>query len=340
VPSPMHVHALTTDRGGCFHYRIRQPLTEMRKYGHWTSWGGGCDQETWDRADVLVSQYLHLPTTVDIWKQSYEIGKKLMVWEADDDIFAVHNQPAHGNAYDDPETLPRMLDMIQHSHLVTTTTEALANVYRKVHPNVVVLPNCVPDWLPNYAPLAAKVPEPQVVLGYTGSASHFEDFTEWAPTLDRWMRRNSHRTLLRFYGHNKRPIGMPLTYRCETHKWVRQTSDYLKSLSMDVGVAFVKDTPFNRVKSGIKAQEYAAIGVPSVCTDAQQYRDVVVNGVTGFLVQTQGQWIQAFQELWDDPGRRQEMGIAAWEYARENFVQSKHVNKWIDAYRTGLEGLR
>jgi hypothetical protein len=52
--SQLRVHALTVDRGGCFYYRVKQPLQALRMLGHWTSWGSGVDFETWDRSNVLV----------------------------------------------------------------------------------------------------------------------------------------------------------------------------------------------------------------------------------------------------------------------------------------------
>lgn len=326
----MRVHAFTTDRGGCFHYRIRQPLTYLRKLGHWTSWGSGVDFETWDRATVLVNQFLHLPETRDNWVRWCEEGEKLCVWEADDDITCATDSPHHGNAYDDPETLPRMTRMIEASHLVTTTTEALAGVYRKFNPNVVVLPNVVPDWLVD-VPMAPEGNEP-LVMGYTGSASHLNDYLEWSPVLEAWMRRNSPRTVLRYWGLSSRPEGMPRSWVAEVNPWVKQTDEYLRGLRMDVGVAPLLDTVFNRGKSGIKAVEYAALGIPAVVADLKQYRDVVVPGETGFLARSKKEWLDALNALWDDKALRARMGLVAREHVRHNFLASHAAPEWERAY--------
>jgi len=331
----VHIHALTLDRGGCFHYRIRQPLTALRDLGHTTSWGSGVDFETWDRANVIIGQYLHDQRTADDWCRWAEDPTKLLVWEADDDIFSVHNVTAHGNAYDDPATLPRMVRMLETAHLVTVTTETLADVYRPYNPHVVVLPNCVPDWLTEIDPLHYRYPKlDDFTIGYTGSASHYEDFLEWTPILNNWMRFNSHRTRLKLFGHNGRPTGAPLSYRIETTPWQKDTATYLRSLNgaMDVGVAFLNDTEFNAGKSPIKAMEYAALGIPCVATDHPIYRDVIIDGVTGFLCKTSQQWHQALRRLADDIPLRMIMGQNARYHAEAEFKQSQWAPAWEDAY--------
>lgn len=332
----MHIHALTVDRGGCFHYRIRQPLTELRKRGHWTSWGSGVDFETWDRATVIVQQLLNFPQTADDWVRWCEAGDKLCVAEFDDDVTAVHRSPHHGSAYDDPETVPRMRRMVEAAHLVTVTTEALAAVYRPWNPHVVVLPNAVPDWLTTTPP--APENGRRLVLGYTGSASHLDDYQEWsAQVLGRWMAHRGDATVLRYYGLASRPLGMPLSWVSDVRPWQKQTDAYLASLRMDVGMAPLLDTPFNAGKSPIKALEYAAIGVPAVVTDHPVYRPVVEPGITGFLCRTPGEWIRALSQLWDDPSLRHRMGTAARERARALHTQSRGIVEWERAYREAGE---
>jgi glycosyltransferase involved in cell wall biosynthesis len=335
----MRIHALTTDRGGCFHYRVRQPLTALRDLGHWTSWGSGIDLETFERADVLVNQLLHYPETTDSWVRWCESGEKLCVWEADDDIFTVHTSPHHGSAYDRPDTIPRMKRMIAASHLVTVTTPELAEVYRPFNPHVVVIPNAVPDWLTKL-PVARTndTRRGRLVLGYTGSPSHASDYEEWsADVLVRHMRRHLDRTLLRYYGLSGRPLGLPAVWPADVRPWERQTSAYLRALSMDVGIAPLADTAFNRGKSGVKALEYGALGIPAVVQDVPQYRATVLDGQTGFLASTPAQWLAAMDELWRDPARRIEVGSAAREYVRENHTMSVIAPMYESAFRSAAE---
>lgn len=329
----MRIHGLSVDRGGCFHYRIRQPLTSLRELGHITSWGSGVDVETWAAADVLVTQYINMRESVDRWIEWARRGDKLCVWDADDDIFRTDQVIGRGTAYDDSGTLPRMAEAIAASHVVTVTTPALADVYRAYNPNVVVLPNCVPDWL-----LCHDMPAgDRFSLAYSCSPSHTVDLQDFAPTLQRFMQRNPG-VELRFYGPAARPVGVPLSWRIKAFGWEKQTDAYLRSLSGDVGIAPLADISFNYGKSGIKAQEYQALGIVPVVADFPQYRDVVVNGRTGFLCRTPAQWLDSLQRLYSRPQLRREMSAQAREHAR-SFAQSRWANLWDETYRKGLSTL-
>lgn len=331
----MFIHALTVDRGGCFYYRIRQPLEYLRARGHWTSWGSGIDFETWDRADVLINQLLHYPETAENWVRWCEAGEKLCVWEADDDIFTVHKHPGHGNAYDDPETLPRMIRMIEASHLVTTTTEALARVYRKHNDHVVVLPNTIPDWMVDLP--VGRVDGGRFVLGYTGSPSHMYDYESFGRVLERFVPRRAASTVLRYYGADRRPVGLPPHWVTDVRGWTKLTEEYLRSLRMDVGVAPLLDTKFNRGKSGIKALEYGALGIPAVCADMPQYRNVVRPGQTGFLCRTTKSWVNVLESLAQDPHLVATVGDEARRHVAENHLASQAAPRREQAYREAAE---
>lgn len=332
----MHIHALTVDRGGCFYYRIRQPLTELRKLGHWTSWGSGMDRETYERADVVINQLLHHPETTSNWLRWCEEGKKLCVWEVDDDVFTVHTSPHHGNAYDNPETLDRMRAMIRASHLVTVTTPALAEVYRPLNPHVVVLPNAVPDWLPELRGRLNDSDTGRLALGYTGSPSHLHDYEEWSPVLVPHQRRWLHRTQLRYYGLSSRPEGLPTAWPARVVGWHHDTPAYLRSVVMDVGIAPLSDTQFNRGKSPVKWLEYAALGIPAVVQDHPVYRGTVPLDA-GFMARTQREWVEGLGSLWESAALRRTIGERARDHVRAHHLASQAAPLWERAYQEAME---
>lgn len=331
----LRVHALTVDRGGCFHYRIRQPLTALRELrGAVTSWGSGMDVETYLHANVLLVQYLHSPTSVEDVIRWAEDGSKLIVWDIDDDITDITEHVAKNTAYMDPETAPRMMRAIQAAHLVTVSTPRLAEIVSAVNTNVQILRNCVPDWLPDHT---MPNPGPGTSIVYPCSPSHQQDLEAFGPTLLRYMTRYPS-TRLHFMGPTHRPLGIPATWQVTCRGWIRHTEDYLRALSGHIGIAPLADLNFNRAKSGIKAQEYQALGIVPVVADWPQYRDVVMHGETGFLVRTPAQWVDALAALTTDQDLRSTMAAAGRRHA-ETFTQSAGIDGWDTAYRKGLDVL-
>jgi glycosyltransferase involved in cell wall biosynthesis len=88
---------------------------------------------------------------------------------------------------------------------------------------------------------------------------------------------------------------------------------------------------FNAYKSGLKAQTYSALGVPTVATDISYYRDVIGHGQTGFLVRTSAQWKAALSALHNDPELARAMGVRAYEREMQQTFESK-VYLWNDLY--------
>ena len=79
----------------------------------------------------------------------------------------------------------------------------------------------------------------------------------------------------------------------------------------DLGLMFLPDDAWARGKCGFKLVQYGAAGIPSVASDVGFNREVVEDGVTGFLVRTPEEWIERITTLLDDPDLRARMGVAA-----------------------------
>ncbi len=78
-------------------------------------------------------------------------------------------------------------------------------------------------------------------------------------------------------------------------------------------------------KSGLKALQYKALGLPVVATAIGANYRIIENGKTGFLVETEDEWIEQLELLMKDAELRRKMG----EAARINVLNhySIHANK-------------
>ena len=80
--------------------------------------------------------------------------------------------------------------------------------------------------------------------------------------------------------------------------------------------------------------EAQSCGVPVVAHDLEGMREVIVDGVTGFLVQPGDVDALAarIDELLADPGLRAHMGAAGYRMARERFNIAARVNDYRELY--------
>jgi len=315
------------DGGGCGFYRITLPLTEVGKNGHDVNLVLGSDVKASDAAawPLIVGQRIDKHDALPAWRRFR--ARSRLVYEIDDDVFNVTqvNWQAYGT-YSRRDVQDTVAHAAQVANLVTVTTEPLAEVMREYNDNVAVLPNYIPAYV-------LDLPrEPGRMLGWAGGASHAEDVAVIAAPVRKFLDRNPGWGM-RIMGTDYRP-----TVRHERavfQPWVPITGDapaFYQSNDWDIGLApLAPGGVFNRSKSYIKALEYAARGIPVLASDAEPYRGFVQDGVTGFLIRYDHDWLKRLDELANDDGLRERMGAAAKEHARK-FTIEDHWQEWAQAY--------
>jgi glycosyltransferase involved in cell wall biosynthesis len=92
---------------------------------------------------------------------------------------------------------------------------------------------------------------------------------------------------------------------------------------MDVGVMPLVDDDWERGKCGYKLIQYMAAGKPVIASPVGVNTEIVTHGVTGFLANTDADWLLYLRALRDDPTLRIKMGEAGRRKVAENY--SLHV---------------
>jgi glycosyltransferase involved in cell wall biosynthesis len=271
---------------------------------------------------LMVGQRVGKPESLSMWRRLATPGRRL-VWETDDDVWNI--DPANGAAWlvHTPDVLDALTFTVNTADLVTVSTEPLAEVVRPLNPNVVVLPN-------HFDAALLDVVRPQrtkITVGWAGGDSHVRDFASVASVLRRFLLRNPDVDFHNIGTSYLNPFGLP--GRATT--WLADVWDYYRSIDFDIGIAPLADTVFNRSKSGIKALEYQALGIPVVATDCPAYRGVVLDGVTGYLIRNEHEWGRRLYELARDQDMRAEMGAKGREHAAQWTIQ-RGWSLWEKAY--------
>ena len=104
--------------------------------------------------------------------------------------------------------------------------------------------------------------------------------------------------------------------------------------SGDVGVSWIPDDLWSRGKCGLKVVQYQAAGLPVLTNPVGVHVQMVVPGRTGFLAETDDEWVAAIRSLLEDPGARQRMGIEA----RALFEASYSVDAWSARFVETVKG--
>lgn len=309
------IYVIQTDTAGCFFYRLHTPLSHLNPtkfHVHWTP-----PPENPEPGSVVIGQ--RIAGHNDAWLGMCWDPGILAVYDIDDDLLNIDP----GNAvpysiYHDQVDGTR--ENIAAANVVTCSTQNLAEYLKQFNPNVVVLPNCLPRrWY------AKNNPE-HMVVGWAGSMFHGHD--GWEAVRDQlaiFSRRHPDVTF--------RTVGadyMSPAVGVRSSGW--STMDqYWWNLDFSVGLAPLRDTPFNQRKSHVKVLEYGARGIVPVVPRIGQYTEFVESNYNGFVYDNPGVLASILETLYTEPDIRKQMSALAYDRALD-FDIAEHIHKWEEVY--------
>ena len=162
-----------------------------------------------------------------------------------------------------------------------------------------------------------------VKIGYfSGSISHNENFELIKPAIKQLLKKYSN-VQLHIVGILDIPKDMkPFENQIVTHDYVDWDKLPVLISEVDINLAPLVDSIFNRAKSEIKWIEAALVKVPTVASKIGAFSDMVIDGETGLLV-TDDQWFDKLEALVLSPELRQNLAESAYRAVLENCTLSK-----------------
>lgn len=341
----MRVHVHPADEGACSFYRLREPARVLAANGHDVTepedvWTAAWDRHPDDPAAQVVD--VHRPdcdvvvVTRPCRRQLVEALGALqrkgvaVVVEVDDLFSSIHaaNPVFRGAHPDDPNHSWHWLaQACRIADLVTVTTPALAEHYGR-HGRVAILPNCIPE-----AYLSIPRPEPRdfPLIGYAGStATHPDDLRPVGSAVAELVR-NGEATFRAIGGIRTCAI---LGVEGETVPGMSHLHWPQAVAQLDVGMAPLVDSAFNRAKSWLKSLEQAALGVATVASPTPEYLRAASEGMCS-LASRPREWRRELRRLLDPDERAQ--ASAAGREAASRWTYEIHASRWWEAWGRALE---
>jgi hypothetical protein len=232
--------------------------------------------------------------------------------------------------------------------LITTTTEVLAEEYRKLNKNVVVLPNCVE---PIYFDEPLRNETDVVRIGITGSIGMSYDLDILAPIIKHY--EHDKRVKIVFFSLPANRASNPMLSKAYEHEYNFLDSvdvewhplvdanvyyDKINSLKLDIMIIPRADHYFNRCKSNLKFLEASMFEIPVIASgfpdNKSPYQVNPEDSKHMVIINDEAQWIPEMEKMIADKEGRREMGRKAKEYVLENYDINKKGYLWEEAYQT------
>ena len=280
------------------------------------------------RADVLLVQreaMMFGPPVVE-WL-AMRAGRCPLVLDLDDATYVSYTSPTYGRLGSALKWFGKTDDLIRWAAVVTCGNRFIAEYVEGRGRRAAVIPTVVDTDL--FRPGGGGARRGAPVLGWVGTHSSFQYLESILPVLGELARE--HRFRLKVVGSGRERVEVP-GVEVETLRWElgREVEDFR---SLDVGLYPLVPSEWAAGKSGFKAIQYMAVGVPFVVTPVGATAETGVAGRTHLEATTPGEWRAALGRLLADEGLRREMGAAGRAHAVAHFGVPAQADKLARALR-------
>lgn len=168
-----------------------------------------------------------------------------------------------------------------------------------------------------------KHDQENIVIGWTGTFSSRECLDLIIPDLEKLYARKKFKFMVigNFEMENK-------NLDLEVVKW--NAHDEIKQLhNFDIGLYPLPTNDWVSGKSGLKALQYMAIGIPAVCTAVGNVKNFIEHNKDGVLIYNSEEWISSLEFLIENSEKRIRIGKNARAKFINNYSQSTIFQKYL-----------
>ncbi len=291
--------------------------------------------EIMTQADILILKNICDPDLLSLIRGRKKSGK-LTVYEIADDLSALQPWNPVYFFYKNKENLALVNRLARYCDALQTTCHELKRLYGHLNDNYEVFPNQI-SHIPRKRPVKKGK---KVIIGWGGSHGHLEDMAEIAVSLIEWINKQPNVCLHLMCSEPIWKLFDPLPNHKKKRTLPGSMNDYYSFLrGIDIGIAPLKDTAFNRSRSDVKFLEYAVSGVVPVMAYLEPYTNSVDVGKTGFLFKDTSHLITILNQLLENTLLSRKIAKAARQYVIQERLQLQHRRDRLEFYSNRLKQL-
>ncbi len=289
------------------------------------------------RADVVLIQreaMIFGPPVIE-WLCT-QLNGRPMVLDLDDATYIPYTSPTFGKLGKAFKWFSKTDDLIRWASLVTCGNNAIAEYVTTRGAKARVIPTVVDTDVFHPAPRNRE--DEGLVLGWIGTHSTFPYLESIFSVLAELAR--DHQFRLRIVGAGKVEIRIP-GVEVENLEWEmdREVRDFQ---SLDIGLYPIDPglyaSQWASGKSGFKAIQYMAVGIPFVATPVGAVTELGKVGTTHYCATTPDEWREALSTLIAERQSREQMGAAGRSWALEHYGLAEQADKLAAALREAAQG--
>jgi len=286
-------------------------------------------------ADVVLVQReaaIFGPPVVE-WLAAH-VFKRPLVLDLDDATYVSYTSPTYGRLGKKLKWFSKTDDLIGWSSIVTCGNRSIAEYVSGKGAVARVIPTVVDTDL--FRPGTARKDGP-LVLGWIGTHSTFPYLESLFPTLQKLATKHDFK--LKIVGSGRERISVP-GVNVENLEWRldREVADFQ---SFDIGLYPIDASMYAEKwaagKSGFKAIQYMAVGIPYVATPVGAAAEIGTPSITHSHAVSPDEWFLALDSLITNREQRMQMGAAGRQYVCQHYSLAAQARKLAEALREAAE---
>jgi glycosyltransferase involved in cell wall biosynthesis len=178
-----------------------------------------------------------------------------------------------------------------------------------------------------YFPIENYKNDHRIILGWSGSHSTIPYLKLLAPVLRR-LREQYDFKLLVIGASNFEIKGVDV----EAIPW-NEANEVRELRRIDVGLYPLPNEEWVLGKSGLKALQYMALGIPTVATAIGANFRVIEDGFSGYLVNSDDEWVTRLKALIENPSLRKQIGECGRARVEKYYSLNANEPVYLDIFR-------
>ncbi len=261
------------------------------------------------------------PDVIFIYREAALIGPAIIerilrrqrvpiVYDIDEPLFVPYLSPSNGRL-NKLKFFSKVDELFKLSDCVFAVNSPIAEYAKKFNQNVEIVPMTVD--VNRYAPRKTESKNVKPVIAWVGTRTNQPMIELAVPALRalKTQRDFSFRIIaddeMQFEGLEVDFI--PWSYDTEIENLQ----------NADIGIVPVKENDWSPWKFFFKTIQFMSLGLPVVASATGSNVEIIEDGVNGFLVETESEWVEKLQLLMENPQLRANLGAGARKTILERF---------------------
>lgn len=269
------------------------------------------------RGDIWFSKISDNEGIDHIYGSHRDFTQSKLVIDLDDDPGSVNEGHPDFKALEEKKDMRiRMVKLADH---LVVATEPIKEAVKHLNPYITVIPNAIDPEIWKHKNKRRN--DGKIRIGWMSSGSHFADLPIINPVMMEILAKYPN-VEFHFAGMTWDEHKQDRFFHHVGRSGYMDFPEWYASLGIDISVAPLKDTQFNRCKSNIKWMEAAMLEIPTVASDVEPYK-CIRHGKDGFLATNKDQWIKYLSKLIESEELRRQIGKEAKKTVLENWTTDK-----------------